>query len=116
MSYIVSAGFAVVGARHLPRSTNDLDYFTLTPADCGEELERRYRDVPNVPGAVVSISIEISFAREKLKCEVASVLFHFFAVLRPAAQSILIRLLRDLVVDPDFHIAICIAAILFLDK
>jgi hypothetical protein len=33
-------GFAVVAAYHLPRSTNDLDYFTLTPADRGDELER----------------------------------------------------------------------------
>jgi Nucleotidyltransferase of unknown function (DUF6036) len=32
-------GFAVVAAYHLPRSTNDLDYFTLIPPYCGANLE-----------------------------------------------------------------------------
>jgi hypothetical protein len=33
-------GFAAVAAYHLPRSTNDLDYYTLVPAYCRHELER----------------------------------------------------------------------------
>jgi len=33
-------GFAVVAAYHLPRSTNDLDYYTLIPVDCGQDLEK----------------------------------------------------------------------------
>lgn len=33
-------GFAVVAAYHLPRSTNDLDYFALVPAHCGQDLEK----------------------------------------------------------------------------
>lgn len=33
-------GFAAVAAYHLPRSTNDLDYYTLVPAYCGQDLER----------------------------------------------------------------------------
>jgi Nucleotidyltransferase of unknown function (DUF6036) len=32
-------GFAVVAAYHLPRSTNDLDYFTLQPADKIAEIQ-----------------------------------------------------------------------------
>jgi|SRR5580692_11235438 hypothetical protein len=33
-------GFAVVAAYYLPRSTNDLDYYTPIPVDCGENLEQ----------------------------------------------------------------------------
>jgi hypothetical protein len=33
-------GFAVVAAYHLPRSTNDLDYYTPIPVDCWENLEQ----------------------------------------------------------------------------
>jgi Nucleotidyltransferase of unknown function (DUF6036) len=33
-------GFAVVAAFGLRRATNDLDYFTLEPKDCGAEIER----------------------------------------------------------------------------
>jgi len=33
-------GFAVVSAYGLPRSTNDLDYVTLVPAYCGQDLEQ----------------------------------------------------------------------------
>ena len=33
-------GFAVVAAYGLPRSTNDLDYYTLFPQHCTDELER----------------------------------------------------------------------------
>ena len=32
-------GFAVVAAYGLPRSTNDLDYFSIEPYDCAAELE-----------------------------------------------------------------------------
>lgn len=32
-------GFAVVAACGLPRSTNDLDYFSIEPYDCAVELE-----------------------------------------------------------------------------
>jgi len=37
-------------------------------------------------------------------------------VLRPPAESVIIRLLSDLVPDPDSHIAICIAGVLFFDQ
>jgi hypothetical protein len=33
-------GFAVIAAYGLPRSSNDLDYYTMTPADKAGELER----------------------------------------------------------------------------
>lgn len=33
-------GFAVVAAYYLPRSTNDLDYYSLVPAYCGQYLEQ----------------------------------------------------------------------------
>lgn len=33
-------GFAVVAAYGLRRATNDLDYLTLEPKDCGAEVER----------------------------------------------------------------------------
>ena len=33
-------GFAVVSAYYLARSTNDLDYVTLIPAHCGQDLEQ----------------------------------------------------------------------------
>ncbi len=33
-------GFAVVAAYGLPRSTNDLDYFTLVPNNCVPDLEK----------------------------------------------------------------------------
>jgi hypothetical protein len=33
-------GFAVVAAYGLPRSTNDLDYYSLVPQHCTDELER----------------------------------------------------------------------------
>ena len=36
-------GFAVVAAYGLPRSTNDLDYFSIEPYDCAAELEEDCR-------------------------------------------------------------------------
>jgi hypothetical protein len=32
-------GFAAVAAYSLPRSTNDLDYFSIEPHDCGDRLQ-----------------------------------------------------------------------------
>jgi hypothetical protein len=43
-------------------------------------------------------------------------LFYSFAVLRPAAEPVIVRLSGDLVADPDFYIAICIAGALFFDQ
>ena len=40
-------GFAVVAAYHLPRSTNDLDYYTPIPVDCGENLDSWLGKVPH---------------------------------------------------------------------
>ena len=40
----------------------------------------------------------------------------FFAVFRPAAQPVLVRLLSDLVMNLYLHIAICIADVLLFDQ
>ena len=43
-------------------------------------------------------------------------MLHSLAVFRPAAEPVFIRLLRDLVADPDFHVATGVANVLFLDQ
>ena len=43
-------------------------------------------------------------------------LCHLLTVLGPTAEPVLVRLLRHLVADPDFYIAVCVAAVLFFDR
>jgi len=44
-----------------------------------------------------------------------SSLFQSLSMLRPAAESELVRLLGDVVAYPHFYIAICITGVLFFD-
>jgi hypothetical protein len=61
----------------------------------------------------LQIQIE-GFGVNRVLC--VSSLFHSFAMLRPSAESELVRLSGDLVADPDFYIAICVTAVFFFDQ